>query len=528
LKKHITILFFLLLVSPLFLTLVSCSPVNVAQKVALIKFADIVWIKVSVLVPQSLVATDEYNISLRVRVVEVDGSLSKFIIKGIKVTIGNEYVEYVPDKPIELKDIGDEGGATIEISPRIFALNLAPGDVKDTSIKIDFAYYLEGKDIKDNEVIESGLYTIFANIPIRIVVPRTYVYVQPKLIISYEPSYIVNFTVRIWVEGEGFVENVKVEVSGAPVQCYLMTTGRLCAGESKVLWTIMNVTELGMLAEEQYSPVISVYATTPWGYVYKYTYPLRLKLLKVRRVSASLPESVIAYAYAPVLISLTPKPEAKERVIVTVSFNGEPVYSTTYPTQYLPLAFSEGTGLVKITLSSEEQAPASILWKISAIRVKPGLNVMFSPASRRLSIEVRPLFVNSKVAISVIDKEGNVVFVQSIPESALIKSQTSVEGVITLKGSVTIRLPELKAGEYVVRVTYDTPLGSVSEDLKYTVKGEGLLDQLSSALSFIPLPAPLNLALVVIIIATTVACVMIALSKRRKAKGEEEGESSEW
>ena len=520
-------LFFLLLfvITLSFSTyIVSSSPV---EKVTLVRFAELVWIKVSATFPSELVAIKYYNISISVKLIEVDGSLKRFFIKGIRVTIGNEYVEYVPDKPLEFKKVGDTYDIKVQITPKFFASNLVPGDIKETVIKIDFAYYVEGLDTKGGEIIEAGLYTVFGNIPVRIIVPKTYVYVQPEVNVTYEPSYIINFTVRVWIEGEGYVENVRVEIQNIPVQCYLLTTGRMLAGETKALWTIMNVTKLGALAQEEYDATILVHAITPWGYVYEYTYPFKLKLLKVRRVSASLPNNVIAYAYTPISISLIPEPESKEVVTISVSFDGEPVYTTTYPAQFLPLALSEGIGLVKIALFSELQAPTFVTWKIKAVKVKPELNVAFSPLSRSLSIEVRPLFVSSRVIVSVMDKEGNTVFLHSIPESALSKSQTLIGEIPVLKGHKTISLPELKAGEYTIRVTYSTPLGSVSEDIKYTVEPKSLVEQLASSLSFIPLPTPLNLIFIVGIMSALVVSIVVVLLRKRK-KASEEVESSEW
>jgi len=464
---------------------------------------------------------------MSIKLIETEGSIKKFFIKGVRVTIGSEYIEYVPDEPLEFKNVGDSYNITIKIVPRFFASNLAPGDVKDTVIKIDFAYYIEGINVKGVEVIESGLYTVFGNIPVRIIVPKTYVYVQPEVNITYEPSYIINFTVRIWVKGEGYIENARVEIVNIPVQCYLLTTGRMAVDEEKVLWTIMNVTKLGALVQEEYDGVISVYALTPWGYVYKYVYPLKLKLLKVRKVTASLPESVIAYAYVPVSISLTPKPESREEVRVSVSFNGETVYSATYPVQYLPLALSEGKGKVKITLSSDIQAPIFVLKEVKSVKVMPELSVLVSPSTRSLSIEVKPLFMNSRVIITILNKDGDVVYTHSIPDASLSKSRTLIKNIATFKGFTTISLPELEAGEYTIKVTYDTPLGSVSQDLKYTIKSEGILEQLALALSFIPLPKPFNVFLVIAVIVTLVCSITLILLRRRR-KELEEVESSEW
>ena len=506
-------LFFLLLlaIALSFSTyIVSSSPV---EKVTLVRFAELVWIKVEAQIPQTLMATRECDIALSIKVIEVDGTLRRLFIKGIRITIGDGYVEYVPDKPLEFKRVGDEVEVVVKVSPRVFASNLAPGDVKETVVKVDFAYYVEGADVKGDEVIEAGLYTVFGNIPVRIIVPKTYVYVQPEVNVTYEPSYIINFTVRVWIEGEGYVENVRVEIKDVPVQCYLLTTGKMSVGESKVLWTVMNVTKLGILVQEEYDGTVTVTAITPWGYIYEYDYPLKLKLLKVRRVTASVPNRVIAYAYTPISLSLTPKPEKGEVVRISVSLDGKRIYTTTYPAQYLPLATE--SGVVKLTLSSDLQAPTFITQRVEVDKVSPSLSVTFSPRTKRVRVEVKPLFVNSRVLVAVTDEDKNTVFIQSISDASLSKRATTVNGVLTALGYTSITIPELKPGKYTIKVEYNTPLGSTSQSVKYVVKETSVIEQVSSYLSFIPIPKPFNLILIVAIVVFVVTSLIIALRRKR-------------
>ncbi|RLF01837.1 MAG: hypothetical protein DRK00_10805, partial [Thermoprotei archaeon] len=154
-----------------------------ARKEALVRFADVVWLKVSVETPEELVAAEEYELRITVRIVEVDGELNKLIIKGIKITLGSCSMEYVPDTPVVLS-AGGYKEFRVRLKPRFFAANMAPGDVRDDNLRIDFAYYLEarrGRGEAVQEIIDSGLYTGFASIPVRVLAPRTYVYVQPRL-----------------------------------------------------------------------------------------------------------------------------------------------------------------------------------------------------------------------------------------------------------------------------------------------------------------------------------------------------------
>ena len=75
---------------------------NIAKS-TLVRFVDFVWVKVSASLPSRLVATSEHEVVLRMRVVEVEGELEKLYIKGIRVTLGSQAIEYVPDEPILLK-----------------------------------------------------------------------------------------------------------------------------------------------------------------------------------------------------------------------------------------------------------------------------------------------------------------------------------------------------------------------------------------------------------------------------------------
>ena len=496
---------------------------ELVTKVTLIRFADIAWVRVAASFPEQLVATRRYNITLDIKLIEVDGRLRKLLIKGIRVSIGSEYIEYVPDEPLSLAKVGDSRRVNVTIAPRFFASEMSPGDVRDATLRVDFSYYIEGTRASGEEVIESGLYAVFASLPVRVVTPRTRVYVQPRVATAYEPSYVVNFTVRVWVEGEGFVENVRVEVRGAPVQCYLLTTGRLGVGESRVLWTIMNVTELGPMAPERCRPSVLVTAVTPWGYVFTYTFSFTLELLKVRRVSAQVPDKVIALAYTPVRLSLEPAPEAKEEVTVSVSCDGRRLREVRYgPTIHVPLAPGPGLHEVKITAYSELQAPVSVTKVVEAVTATPRLSVAAVEATKSLRVEVLPLCAGSEVVVAVTGSEGGTVMEVRLADEQMSVVPATINGIEAAKGVAYVSLRDLGPGEYVIKVTYESGLGSVTRTLAYVVRGASPLEQLEGFLSIIPLPTPILLGVIAAAVAIPVAYVV--LSRRRSEEEVEEGE----
>ena len=133
------------LVAVLALLLLAYAPTAVSapviQKEALVRI-NVVWLKVAVQIPSELVATEEYSIPVRLMVTEVDGDLRAFYIKGLRFTIDTSVMEYVPDNPLSLT-LGREVTLTVKLAPRFFAAQMVPGDVKDTSLRIDISYYLE-------------------------------------------------------------------------------------------------------------------------------------------------------------------------------------------------------------------------------------------------------------------------------------------------------------------------------------------------------------------------------------------------
>ena len=483
-------------------------------KEALVKFGDVVWVKVSVEVPEELVATREYEVPITVRVVEVDGELEKFFVKGLKIKLGSSVMEYVPDKP-EMLTAGGVKEFRVKLEPRFFAAQMAPGDVNYEDMRIDFAYYLEAtRGEGAQEVIESGLYTVFASIPVKVVAPRTYVYVQPRLNVTYEP-YVVNFTVRIWVEGEGFIENARVEVKGAPVQCYLLTTGRMEAGESRLLWTVMNVSELGPFAQDRYNVILTVAAVTPWGYTYTYSYPLKLELKKLRRVEAQVPSVVAAGALFPMRISLTPPPGKGETVSVTIAWRGRQVYSGPYRSLIYAAVDGEGEGVLTVRVSSNKYAPATTRLRVKAVKVEPKLTAGLSGDA--VYFRVTPLIAGSTVEVKAVDENGAVVFSRLFPAESLSKAPVSVEGASATSGTGSAVL-DLEPGRYTVMVAYRTPLGVKSTAFGYEVASRGPLGPLSALADLIPLPFPLNLAMIAAPVAGGVAGAVALLAGRRKRR----------
>ena len=142
---------------------------QLARKEALVKI-NLVWLKVSVSIPQELIATREYSIPVTVRVIEVEGDLKVFYLKGIRILLDNSLLEYVPDTPVLLR-AGETQTLEVKITPRFFAQQMAPGDVKDSSMRIDISYYSEVVSKDGVLTVDSGYYSVFASIPVRVVAP---------------------------------------------------------------------------------------------------------------------------------------------------------------------------------------------------------------------------------------------------------------------------------------------------------------------------------------------------------------------
>jgi len=284
----------------------------------------------------------------------------------------------------------------------------------------------------------------------------------------------------------------------------------------------MNVTELGPMAPERCRPSVLVTAVTPWGYVFTYTFSFTLELLKVRRVSAQVPDKVIALAYTPVKLSLEPAPEAKEEVTVSVSCDGRRLREVRYrPTIHVPLAPGPGLHKVKITAYSKLQAPASVTKVVEAVAATPRLSVAVIRATKSLRVEVAPLCAGSEVVVTVATSEGAVVMEVRLSDEQMSVLPAAVDGVETAKGVAHVSLAALRPGEYVVKVTYESGLGSVTRTVAYVVEGAGPLEQLERALSIVPLPTPILLGVIAAAVAIPVAYVILS---RRKPEEVEEGE----
>uniref|UniRef100_A0A7C4FC01 Uncharacterized protein n=1 Tax=Thermofilum pendens TaxID=2269 RepID=A0A7C4FC01_THEPE len=471
-----------------------------ARKEALVKI-NLVWLKVSVVVPQELVATKEYSIPVTVRITEVEGGLKVFYLKGIRILLDNSLLEYVPDTPVLLK-IGEAQTLEVKITPRFFAQQMAPGDVKDSNMRIDISYYSEV--IKDGQLqVDSGYYSVFASIPVRVVAPRTYVYVQPSLTEVYEP-YLVIFSVSLWVEGEGFIENARVEVSGVPVQCYLLTTGRVNAGEAKTVSTLANITGLGPFAKTRYNAEVKVTAVTPWGYVYTYSYPVTIEVRPLRKAQISAPALAVADAPTPVSITLTPPQEGGESITVAAYWNRQLVYSGVFsPTIYV--ALPEGEGELTVRVESSKYTPAMASAKIKTISAKPRVSAWVTGST--LQFQAAPLYPGSTIEVKVVDSAGNVVASSVYPADALPRRITEVEGATTVEVSGSHPL-NLGPGAYTVVVTYNSKAGSATAppvSYQAAPAGPAGLGQL--------LVQPLLLAAIIAIPA--VAAVIILLRRRR-------------
>jgi len=474
------------------------------HKEALVKI-NLVWLKVSVVVPQELVATKEYSIPVTVRIIEVDGELKVFYLKGIRILLDNSLLEYVPDTPVLLR-LGEVQTLEVKITPRFFAQQMAPGDVKDSSMRIDISYYSEVVSMDGRLAVDSGYYSVFASIPVRVVAPRTYVYVQPSLTEVYEP-YLVIFDVKLWVEGEGFIENARVEVSGIPVQCYLLTTGRVNAGETKIVSTLANITQLGPFAKTRYSAEVKVTAVTPWGYVYTYNYPVTIEVRPLRKAQVSAPALAVADALTPVTITLTPPQESGESLTVTAYWNRQLVYSGGFsPTIYV--ALPEGEGELTVRVESTKYTPATASAKVKAISVKPRVSAWLTGSA--LQFQAAPFYPGSMIEVRVLDSSGSVVASSMYPADTLPRRTVELEGATTVGVSGSYSL-DLKPGTYTITVTYNSKAGSATAPpVSYQVApaGPAVLGPLGMLLT-----QPILLA---VVIAIPAAAAVILLLRRRR------------
>ncbi|ABL78323.1 hypothetical protein [Thermofilum pendens] len=473
------------------------------QKESLVKIGPI-WLKVSVKVPSELVATNEYEVPVTVTITEVEGDLKVFYLKALRFTVDTSVYEYVPDTPIPLS-LGRQAYLSVKLTPRFFASQMAPGDVKDTSLRIDLSYYYEAVPKGGSPIQESGYYSAFTSIPVRVIAPKTYVYVEPYLKIDYEP-YVVRFFVDIWVQGEGYIENAQAQVEGAPVQCYLLTTGRMNVNERRTLEFLMNVSKLGPFVKSQYSVQVKVAATTPWGYTYTYVYPLSLSIKPVREAKVSAPSTVVAGAYVPISIALTPPVEKDEQATVTVYWGGQPVYSGSFsPTIYA--AFPEGEAQVAVKVDSNKYSPVTSRFTVKSVRVEPKVSLQVTAGT--LVVRVSPLYQNSNVDVKVVGSGGAVVFATSLPDASFSKTPTSIDGASAVEGTATLPL-SLDPGSYQVVATYNSPWGSKTQTVTYTVPGATAGAQEAPGALFQPI------ILVAIVAVVAIVIVVVVIRRRRE------------
>jgi hypothetical protein len=456
--------------------------------------------------PSELIAANEYTAQVTVLMTEVEGDLKSFYLKGLRFTLDTSVMEYVPDTPITLS-LGRAATLSVKLTPKFFAAQMVPGDVKDTSLRIDLSYYYSVSK-GGTTLEESGYYSAFASIPVRVIAPKTYVYVQPSMNTTYEP-YIIRFFVDVWVSGEGYVENARAEVSGAPVQCYLLTTGKVNVGEKKRLEFLMNVSRLGPFSKSQYSVTLTVTATTPWGYAYTYSFPLTLTVKPVREVSASLPSPAVANALVPLTVALNPPLERDEQATVYVYWSGRLVHSGAY-SQTVHVALPEGEGTVTVRVESSKYAPATASLTVKTVPVaSPRVSAFVSGSA--VSFTVAPLYPGATVEVKAVDSSGNVAFSTVLPAASLSRSPTTVDGAAALQGAGTVPL-DLNPGSYTIVVTYNTGSASRSATVAYEVPG---------APTALPIPIPLP---VLVVIAAGAAAAVAALLLLRRRRGGEEAE----
>ncbi len=477
------------------------------QKETLVKIGP-VWLKVTVSTPSELVAANEYAVQITVLITEVDGDLRVFYLKGLRFTLDSSVMEYVPDTPITLTP-GRAATLSVKLTPKFFAAQMVPGDVKDTSLRIDLSYYYEATPKGGAPAQESGYYSAFASIPVRVIAPKTYVYVQPSMNTTYEP-YIIRFFVDVWVSGEGYIENARAEVSGAPVQCYLLTTGRVNVGEKKRLEFLMNVSQLGPFSRSQYSVTLTVSAMTPWGYVYTYSFPITLTVKPVREVGVSAPSPAVANALVPLTVALNPPLDRDEQANVYVYWGDRLVYSGAY-SQTVYAAFPEGEGAVTVKVESNKYAPSTARTTLKTVTVaEPKVSAFISGSV--VSFSVAPLYQGATVSVRAVDSSGNVAFSTTLPVTALSRNPTTIDGATALQGSGTVPL-NLNPGSYTIVVTYNTGSASKSATVAYEVPGA------PTQLAGLPIPLPV---LVIVIAGAAAAVAVLLLLRRRGGGGEEE------
>ena len=478
------------------------------QKETLVKIGP-VWLKVAVSMPSELVAANEYVVQVSVLIIEVDGNLKVFYLKGLRFTLDSSMMEYVPDTPITLS-LGRAATLSVKLTPRFFAAQMVPGDVKDTSLRIDLSYYYEATSKDGRPEQESGYYSAFASIPVRVITPKTYVYVQPSMNTTYEP-YIIRFYVDVWASGEGYIENARAQVSGAPVQCYLLTTGRVNVGEKKRLEFLMNVSQLGPFAKSQYSVTLTVSAMTPWGYTYTYNFPITLTVKPVREVGVSAPSPAVANALVSLTVALNPPLERDEQANVYVYWGDRLVYSGAY-SQTVYVAFPEGEGTVTVKVESNKYAPSTARTTLKTVAVaEPKVSAFITGFA--VSFSVAPLYQGATVNVRAVDSNGNVAFSTTLPATTLSRSPTTVEGAAALQGSGTVPL-DLSPGSYTIVVTYNTGSASRSTSVAYEVPGA------TAQLPGLMIPLPV-LAVVIAGVAAAIATLLL-LRGRRGSGGEEE------
>ncbi|MEM2187434.1 MAG: hypothetical protein QXT37_10675, partial [Thermofilaceae archaeon] len=337
--------------------------------------------------------------------------------------------------------------------------------------------------------------------------PRTYFYVQPSMNETYEP-YLIRFYVNVWVEGEGFVENARAEVSGAPVQCYLLTTGRIRSGEKRRLEFIINVSELGPFVRRQYNVQLEVTAVTPWGYTYRYVYPLTLTIRPLREVAVSAPSLAAANALTPITVSLKPPPEQNEQLVLSVYWGERLIYSGPY-SRTIHVTLPEGEETLTVRVESNVYAPSVGRARVRTTPIEPRVSAQI--VDTVLYFRVAPVHQEGRVDVRVVDESGNTVLVRSTPATSLSYTSTSVSGATTVEGYGSIML-DLNPGSYTVLVTYSTGSASKATSLQYTVPGAQTPPVL------LPLPLPI---LAVLVVGALGATLTFLLLRRRRGGGEE-------
>lgn len=111
--------------------------------------------------------------------------------------------------------------------------------------------------------------------------------------------------------------------------------------------------------------------------------------------------------------------------------------------------------------------------------------------------------MNSRLVIKVYNEAGKSVLTKAIHATSLVRRKSLVNSIVTSSGFASLKLNLNEAGTYTVLVSYETPVGTVTQQIQYNI---------SSSIVVIPYTL-LIVGLTLIIVLTLLAMTML---KRRR------------